>query len=155
MGPGIDVSCDIRERLALPDESVDYAVSVHALQEIPYEDLLPVLGELRRVLVPGGVLRLVLPDLIKGVRAYARGERDYFLVPDEDAHSLGAKLVVQLMWYGYSRTVFTEDFIEEQLAKAGFQKVARCRCRETASPFPEIVSLDNRERESLFVEATK
>jgi predicted SAM-dependent methyltransferase len=155
MGPGIDVSCDIRERLALPDESVDYAVSVHALQEIPYEDLLPVLGELRRVLVPGGVLRLVLPDLIKGVRAYARGERDYFLVPDEDAHSLGAKLVVQLMWYGYSRTVFTEDFIEEQLAKAGFQKVARCRCRETASPFPEIASLDNRERESLFVEATK
>jgi SAM-dependent methyltransferase len=155
MGPGIDISCDIRQGISLPDDSVDYAVSVHALQEIPYEDVVPVLGELRRVLAPGGVLRLVLPDLIKGVRAFARGDRDYFLVPDEDANLLGSKLVVQLMWYGYSRIIFTEDFIEEQLIRAGFQQVARCGYRETTSRFSEIVSLDNRERESLFVEATK
>jgi predicted SAM-dependent methyltransferase len=155
MAPGIDLSCDIRQGLGLPDGSIDYAVSVHALQEIPYDDLGPVLGELRRVLTPGGVLRLVLPDLIKGVRAYARGDRGYFLVPDEDARSLGSKLIVQMLWYGYSRLIFTEDFIEEQLVKAGFRQVVRCAYRETASRFSEIVSLDNRERESLFVEATK
>ena len=63
---------------------------------------MPVLTELRRVLKPGGVLRLCLPDLIKGVEAYERGDRDYFLIPDEDARSLGAKLVTQLIWYGYS-----------------------------------------------------
>jgi hypothetical protein len=32
---------------------------------------------------------------------------------------------------------------------------ARCDYRRTASPFREIVDLDNRERESLFVEAEK
>jgi len=42
-------------------------------------DYVPVLAELRRVLKPGGVLRLVLPDLLKGVDAYRRGDRDYFL----------------------------------------------------------------------------
>lgn len=154
-GRGIDLSADIREGLPLADGSIDYAVSVHALQEIPLDQLVPVLSELHRVLAPGGVLRLVLPDLIKGIRAFERGDREYFLVPDEDARSLGAKLVVQLLWYGYSRTLFTPDFIEELLLKAGFVHVEHCNYLETASPYPEITSLDNRERESQFVEATK
>jgi SAM-dependent methyltransferase len=154
VGPGIDLSCDIRDGLPLASGSIDYAVSVHALQEIAYPDLLPVLVELRRVLRPGGVLRLVLPDLEKAVDAYQRGDRDYFLVPDEDASALGAKLVVQLMWYGYTRTPFTRDLAHELLAKAGFAAVRDCACGLTASQYAGIVELDNRERESLFVEAT-
>jgi SAM-dependent methyltransferase len=153
--PGIDVCADIRDGLPLEDASIDYAVSVHALQEIPLNQQVPVLAELHRVLAPGGVLRLVLPDLIKGFRAYERGDRDYFLVPNEDAQSLGAKLVVQLIWYGYSRTLFTPDFIEELLLKAGFSRVDHCEYRQTASGCADITSLDNREQESLFVEATK
>jgi predicted SAM-dependent methyltransferase len=154
-GPCIDISADIREGLPLDDESVDYAVSVHALQEIPLHDLVTVLSELRRVLTVGGVLRLVLPDLLKGIEAYQRGDRDYFLVPDEDARSLGAKLVVQLIWYGYSRTLFTREFIEELLLKSGFSRVEHCQHRQTTSEFPDITALDNREAESLFVEAIK
>jgi len=155
VGLGIDVSSDIRQGLPLEEASIDYIVSVHALQEIPYNDLVPALRELRRVLKPGGVLRLALPDLLKGVGAYQRGDRGHFLVPDEDARSLGAKLVVQLIWYGYSRTLFTTDFIEEMLLKAGFDRVVHCAYQQTQSPFPEIITLDNRENESLFVEAVK
>ena len=154
-GPGIDLSCDIREGLPLETDSIDYAVSIHALPEVPYTGLVAVLQELRRVIKPGGVLRLALPDLLKGVEAYRRGDRDYFLIPDEDAEKIGAKLVLQLIWYGYSRTLFTADFIEEQLLKAGFARVEHCDYRQTRSPYPEIVELDNREQESLFVEAIK
>ena len=154
-GPGIQISCDIRDGLPLDEGSMDYVVSIHALPEVPYPDLVPTLQELRRVLKPGGVLRLALPDLLKGVEAYRRGDREYFLVPDEDARRLGAKLVLQLIWYGYSRTLFTAEFIEEQLEKAGFREVRHCGYRETKSGYPEIVELDNREPESLFVEAVK
>ncbi len=154
-GPGIDVSCDILEGLPLMSESIDYAVSVHALPEVPYPDLLPALRELRRVLKSGGVLRLALPDLDNAIAAYVNNDRDYFLIPDEDAASLGAKLAVQLTWYGYSRSIFTYDFTEELLGKAGFEDVRRCEYRQTASRFAGIVELDNRERESLFVEAVK
>lgn len=154
-GPGIDLSCDVLDGLPLEAGSIDYAVSIHALPEIAYGDLVPALRELRRVLKPGGVLRLALPDLERGVQAYLRGDRDYFLIPDEDARSLGGKLVVQLIWYGYSRSLFTADFVDELLEKAGFQATVRCGFRQTASPFGEIVELDDRERESLFVEAVK
>jgi SAM-dependent methyltransferase len=152
---GIDVPCDIREGLPFDSDSIDYAVSIHALPAIPYPDLLPVLQELRRVLKPGGTLRLGLPDLDKGIAAYQRGNRAYFLVPDEDASSIGGKLVTQLIWYGHSRTLFTDEFALEWLAKAGFAPTTRCAYLQTASPYPEIVELDDRERESFFVEAVK
>ena len=151
--PGIDLVCDIRQGLPLDDASIDYAVSIHALPEFTLPEIVPVLAELRRALKSGGVLRLGLPDLLKGVAAYQRGDRDYFMVPDEDAERPGAKLVVQLLWYGYSKALFTPDFIEESLLKAGFAKVNHCVFKQTATAWPEIVELDNREAESLFVEA--
>jgi SAM-dependent methyltransferase len=154
-GPGVDFACDIRAGLPIEDDSIDYVVSIHALPEIPYPELVDVLRELRRVLKPGGILRIALPDLDKGIEAYLNGDEDYFLIPDEDAEKLGSKFVTQLVWYGYSRSLFTYDFTEEILAKAGFTEVTRCDYRKTASRFPEIVELDSRERESLFVEATK
>jgi predicted SAM-dependent methyltransferase len=154
-GPGIDISCDIRDSLPLESESIDYIVSIHALPEVPYHDLIPVLEELRRVLKPRGVLRLSLPDLDKAIRAYQRNDREYFLIPDEEVKSIGAKLIVQLIWYGWSRTLFTYDFIEEILLKAGFKCVSQCRYQKTNSPYPGIMELDNREQESLFVEAIK
>ena len=154
-GPNIDLRCDIRDGLPLDDESIDYAVSVHALPEVPIDGQVAVLSELRRVLKTGGVLRLALPDLLKGVDAYRRGDRDYFLIPDEHAQSLGAKLVTQLVWYGYSRTLFVPDYVEEIALKAGFREVRHVGFRETTTEHLEITELDNREAESLFVEAVK
>ncbi len=154
-GPRIDLPCDILRGLPLDDSSMDYAVSIHALPELHYDAQVPALAELRRVLRPGGTLRLALPDLEKGIDAYRRGERDFFLVPDEDMETLGGKLITQLVWYGYSRTLFVPEFVEELLRKAGFEQIAHVGYRQTVTACPEIVSLDNRERESLFVEATK
>jgi predicted SAM-dependent methyltransferase len=153
--PAVEISADILEGLPLEAGSIDYAVSIHALPELGYADQLPALMELRRVLAPEGVLRLALPDLDRAIRAYQEGDRGYFLVPDEDARAIGSKMIAQLLWYGYSKTLFTFDFIAELLERAGFRDVRRCAFQETASRFPEIVALDNRPKESLFVEARK
>jgi predicted SAM-dependent methyltransferase len=137
----------------VPDGRFDYAVSIHGLQDLPYPDVVPVLRELRRVLRPGGVLRLGLPDLDRSIEAYRRGDTGYFYIPDDEVRSPGAKLVVQAVWYGATRTPFTWDLIGELCEKAGYARVARCAFRVTRSPHDGIVELDNRERESLFVEA--
>jgi predicted SAM-dependent methyltransferase len=152
---GVDIVADIRDGLPIDSDSLDYVVSIHSLPEIPFVELVPALQELRRVLKPGGVLRIALPDLDRGIEAYQRRDTNYFKVPDEHAKSVGAKFVTQMIWYGYSRSLFTHEFIAEQLEKAGFSQVHHCSFKQTASSHPEIVDLDNREKESLFVEAVK
>jgi SAM-dependent methyltransferase len=149
--PGV-MACDIREGLPFESDWFDYAVSIHALPELSYPDLVPALRELRRVIKPEGFLRLGLPDLERSFDAYRRGDREFFLIPDAEMSSVGGKLATQLVWYGYARTLFVRDFIEELLYKAGFVEVHHVRHRETRSAHQEIVSLDNREAESLFVE---
>jgi SAM-dependent methyltransferase len=125
------------------------------LPEIPYGDLDRALAELQRVLKPGGVLRLSLPDLDKAVQAYLAKDIDYFLIPDEAVKSLSGKMIVQLLWYGRSRSMFTVEFTTELLARNGFRSMQSCPFRQTASPFPGIVELDDRELESFFIEARK
>jgi SAM-dependent methyltransferase len=153
--PGVDLVADVLEGLPIESESLDYISSVHALPMISLPDIVRVLEELRRTLKPGGTLRLVLPDLEKGFAAYRRGDRDYFLVPDEDARDIGTKFVTQILWYGYSTTFFVPGFVAEILERAGFSDVRHLAFRETASAHPEIVDLDQRENESLFVEAVR
>lgn len=60
---GVDVCCDIRSGLPLAAECMDYAVAIHVLQDLSWPDIAAALRELHRVLRPGGVLRLGLPDL--------------------------------------------------------------------------------------------
>jgi predicted SAM-dependent methyltransferase len=128
---------------------------MHMLQDLSYPDIPIVLQELKRVLVPGGVLRLGLPDLDKAIRAYLAGDHDYFHVPDCDARAIGTKLITQIIWYGSVRTPLTFDCVAELLTREGFRRIRRCRYGQTANAYPDIVQLDNRPRESLFVEATK
>jgi predicted SAM-dependent methyltransferase len=151
-GAATDLVADIREGLPLAGGSVDYAVSIHALPEFAYPELVPVLEELRRVLAPGGTLRLALPDVNRGIAAYRAGDEAYFKVGPEEVKSLGGRFAVQMLWYGYSRSLFTTDFALELLEKAGFTDVRACSFGVTSSDIPEIVELDNRAEESLFVE---
>lgn len=152
---GVQLPADLRDGLPVRDGVFDYVVSVHALQEIPLPSQVNALAELRRVLGSGGTLRLVLPDLDRGLRAYVDGDREYFLVPDRDATTLGGKLITQLLWYGHSRTLYTFDFVEELMLRAGFCHVVRCAFGVTSTIHREITALDNRPEESLFVEGTK
>jgi predicted SAM-dependent methyltransferase len=154
-GPNVHIARDIRYGLPLETGCIEYAASIHALPEIHYSDQVPTLRELRRVLEPGGVLRLVLPDLDKGIRAYLDEDHDYFLIPDQDVRSIGGKLITQMLWYGWSRMLFTYDLVAEMLTEAGFSSVSRCSYRQTNSRFPGITELDSRERESLYAEAVK
>ncbi len=154
-GPGIDITGDLRDGLPLPDDSVDYVVAMHVLQDLSYLEIVPALAELRRLLRPGGVLRSGVPDLERAIEAFRRNDRAYFYVPDDEVRSAGAKLVVQAIWYGSVRTPFTWDFAREMCEKAGFRRIDRCGVRHTESAHADIVDLDNRERETLYFEAVK
>ena len=150
---GIDVRSDLRRGLPIATGTIDCIAAIHVLQDLGWDEIPAALHELRRVLKPGGVLRLAVPDLDKAIHAYLRGDAAYFHVPDRDAESIGGKLITQIIWYGSVRTPCTFDCVEEWLRRSGFHRVARCDFG--ASVIDGLATLDNRERESLFVEATK
>lgn len=152
-GPGVDVVADIREGLPLEDESFDCVFSQHALPELGIYEQVDALRELRRVLRPGGVLRLSLPDLDWAIEAYRAGDRDHFKVWDWE--TISGNFIAHVLWYGITRTPFTFEFAEELLRRAGFSEVSRVCYRQTAGPWPGVAELDDRPEESFYVEAVR
>jgi len=153
-GPSIDISADILEGLPLDDDSIDYISSQHALPALMVWNQLDALSELRRVLKPGGVLRLCLPDLDLAIAAYQSGRQDYFLVWDWD--TISGNFITQIVDHGYNRTPFTYEFAEELLWKAGFADVRRVGHHHTVSFYTEIIELHRRDSgRSFYVEAFK
>jgi SAM-dependent methyltransferase len=152
-GPGVDISADILEGLPLDDDSIDYISSQHALPELKVWNQLDALSELRRVLKPGGVLRLCLPDLDLAIAAYQGGQQEFFSEWSWD--TISGNFITHIVWHGYTKTPFTYEFAEELLCKAGFTDVRRVGYLHTVSSYPEIVELERREGRSFYVEAFK
>jgi len=57
--PGVDVVADLEEPLPFADASFDHVFAVHVLEHV--RDLVGLMGELHRVLGPGGVLHVLCP----------------------------------------------------------------------------------------------
>lgn len=60
--PGV-IRHDIRKGLPFEDASIDACYSSHMVEHLRREDAVRLLTECRRVLKPGGVVRIVVPDL--------------------------------------------------------------------------------------------
>ncbi len=154
-GGGVDLVADIRQGLPLSDAAIDYAVSVHALPELSIPEVELALAELLRVLKPEGVLRLALPDFRLNIAAFADGREDFFKIDPDAATTFEGRFIRHILWYGYTRTLFTPEFTRELLEGVGFSRVSTCVYGATESRFAEIVDLDNRPDESFFIEGSK
>ncbi len=70
-GPGV-IRQDLNEPLPFPDYTFDAVYHSHVLEHFPREDAPRLIAECHRVLKPGGVLRVVVPDLEEILRRYRR-----------------------------------------------------------------------------------
>jgi|GEM_PF-146886 len=76
---GGDLAMDLRWPLPFGAASAEYAFASHVLEHLyRFGELPALLREIHRVLRPGGVLRAVVPDLEKCLRAYASGDAQFF-----------------------------------------------------------------------------
>ena len=137
-GPGIDVVARHPPRgCRSRTTSFDYVVSIHALPELPVPGACRRCASCAACSSPAARCASPCPTCEKASRAYLeRGDRDYFLIPDEDVRSLGGKMIVQLTWYGYSRSLFTPDYVEELLYGAGFVRRRALRFQQTDERAP-------------------
>ena len=146
LGGHVFVHHDLSYGIPLGDGGVDYIFSSHFLEHLYRREGEWLLRECYRVLRPGGIVRMSVPDLEYALSLYAKGDKgkmllNYFFVEDMESH--------------YARHKYMYDFpmLEKTLKEIGFVEVRRCGYRE--GRVPDIAILDNRPEESLFIEALK
>lgn len=156
LGYGQEHVGDIMLGLPWDDGYFRYAVANHSLQMLTYQQLPRAVGELARVLRPGGTLRVLSPDPIGAFHAWEAGHAAHFLVPDTLEASLDGKLCTYLTWASTNRQVFTAPWLCELLVRYGFTSAEPVPWGFTLSGHaPGIIDLDTRRHESFVVEATR
>lgn len=148
--PAVTLACSALFR-HIPDGWCDYAVAHHSLQQVPYHELPGVLLDLARVLRPGGVLRVTVPDTLGAFRAYERGDRAWFPI---SYGTIDDALTAYLTWFSTNVVCFTPLTLMEALSNAGLSPMA-CTPSHTNHHDSEIAALDARPNESIWMEGMK
>lgn len=128
------VYLDVTHRFPLPDHSFDYIFSEHQIEHLPYDTGLRMLRECRRVLRPGGRIRIATPDLrvIAGlITPTLDAEQSRYVdwiietfVPDAPV-SLPAFVVNNAFRNWGHRFIYDEATLADALARCGFSDVCR------------------------------
>lgn len=170
-----DVRVDLRRGLPFPDRAAAYVYTCHMLEHLAHPgEAMPLLREIHRVLRPGGIVRIVVPDIEPLLRAYTADDREFFTERSQywTWADPSASLLAQFLDYaGANRDPFDlighkygYDFetLAAALAEAGFSPAVRGAYQESAHPelriddWSEAASFTVRgEHLSLFVEAQR
>jgi predicted SAM-dependent methyltransferase len=144
---------DLKKRLPYSDSTIDYAYTSHFLEHLALSDAERLICEVFRVLKPGGIIRIVVPDL-------AIGARQYLEAIESDSRN-GKAAQDFLNWMQLSRPgvrdphlwMYDAPSLTAMLNESGFTNVVTCEYRKGRVPDCEI--LDNRPEDSLHLEAEK
>lgn len=143
--------------LPFPDASLSRIYSEHVLEHVPYEVGLGFLKESLRVLEPGGVIRVAIPDLEDLVEGYARKDWrtrfDWTQWPDYSFLKTRAHMInVGFRWWGHQH-LYDREELERVFVEAGFTNIV---FREHgSSPFDDLRNLETRVDSRLIAEAVK
>jgi predicted SAM-dependent methyltransferase len=137
---------DLSHSLPLQDSTADFIYSSHFLEHLFKPDAERLLKESHRVLKPGGIVRVCVPDLAYAVSLYSQGKKEqmlenYFFVEDKES------------FLARHKYMYDFELLKNLLEKIGFSQVVRCEYQQGRTP--DLDKLDNRPEETLFVEAVK
>ncbi|MEU4119552.1 methyltransferase domain-containing protein [Kitasatospora sp. NPDC028055] len=156
---------DVSRPLPFADASVDWVYAEHLIEHVTLPVAVGWLREVRRILRPGGVLRLTTPDLARYLVGYATG--DGFL--GRHRRRLGtlgfgppmparpAFLVNQIFRYYGHQWIYDLDELRHVLTLAGFapDRIRHCAYRQGLRS--DVADLDTafRTDETVYVEADR
>lgn len=137
------------------DQNIFDIIVAHAVvQQFEWHEMVDQLKELHRILKPGGVIRISLPNILRGFDFYNQQDRRFFPNGEED---LDDKFSAWLTWYSTSKTLLTPKALAHKLMEAGFHdwRIVDFQQSGFLDALSEILELDTRQGEFYFVEAIK
>lgn len=143
------VYLDARKPFPLPDESFDVVFTEHMIEHLLYSDAVRCLRECRRVLKPGGRIRVATPSLDRLVQLYDAAPSDLHdryirwsvetFIGEADAYLPGFVLNNFLRDWGHL-FVYDEQTLRHVLHSAGFTDIEERTVGE--SDDPELTGLE-------------
>ena len=138
--------CDVTKSIPVKHLSIDSIYTSHLIEHLELENAKKLINECYRALKVNGIFRISVPDLDKA-SSLLNNRNNYdilkkFFYTFEDNNE-------------FSRHRFMYNFasLKEILENSGFKEIIRCDFKK--GNLAEAMDLDNREDESLFVEAIK
>ncbi|MGW4379933.1 class I SAM-dependent methyltransferase [Kitasatospora sp. NPDC004531] len=163
-GTSLFTQLDITGPLPFADRSVDWVYAEHLIEHVPLATAVHWLAEVRRILRPGGVLRLTTPDLARYIDGYLDGREQFFRrhrrrlrtmrvgppMPERRAFMLN-----QIFYHFGHRWIYDEAELRHVLDRAGYHEFAIARREFQSGARPDVADLDTafRKDESIYLEA--
>jgi len=143
------VGHDFRYPLPYGDATFEGVFSEHTLEHLPPSYARKLLSEMHRVLKPGSVARIAVPDLKKYVDYY-KGDRSN---PAFDKHDSGCEAIWSLTQNWGHLSCWDAEMLTSQMLEAGFNSPKEVSYLN-GSDKRLLRDLADRRWETLYVEAT-
>jgi predicted SAM-dependent methyltransferase len=155
------VRADVTRRIPAEDGSASVAYASHMIEHLSRWQALALLHECMRVLRPGGVVRIVTPDLAEIIAGYVRDDAtppraDRFmedLLTFHDPEGVGRiqRVAGKLLSGSAHQWLYDEESLVALLSEAGFVNAVRRSYRDGDAPDLEEIET----RTGLVVEARR
>lgn len=147
---------DVLRGLPFGDGTVSHVYSSHLLQSLTWDESLALMKECFRVLGPGGVLRIVVPDLAIVVREYLADADPRASLKFTRRLSIPTTALRGLLGRGRGyEQMFDNRSLAHLFLKAGFVAPEVRGFKESRISDIDEIEIEARRRESLYMESPK
>jgi len=153
MHEGCDIDWDLRNGIPFSDNSISKIYSSHLFEHLTFSEASGLMKECLRVLKPGGVFSVCVPNAKLYVDAYVKDDKDFWASNSRFMPAYNGTTKMDYLNYiaymdGHHKYMFDEENLLAVLTKNGFRNA------KTRSFDPEI-DLKERDHESLYAEGVK
>jgi predicted SAM-dependent methyltransferase len=154
-GEDLDACFDLTETWPVEDSSVKFIYSEHVFEHLTPEEGSKALGEARRVLCNGGVIRTAMPDLDYLCLKYFEDwkQQQWIRECGYDHIRTKAEMLNTCFYFWGHRWIYNFEEFAIRLADTGFSDPQRLEFGKSSNK--ELRNLEKREDSKLVVEVSK